>query len=80
MLRRLLTWLLPGTGARRAPQARTAGTCRPKQRHPVRNLRPRSPYARDAAENRPIDVSGVPLTRPYLRAHAHTEPCGILAP
>ncbi|MFI1679299.1 hypothetical protein [Streptomyces sp. NPDC020607] len=77
MLRRLLAWLLPGTGTRRAPRE-----TRGYQPHPTpgaRDLRPRSPYARDAAENRPIDVSGAPLARPYLRARPRTEPCGILS-
>ncbi|ATL28254.1 hypothetical protein [Streptomyces formicae] len=79
MLRRLLARLLPGTGTRRAPvaeaeaeaQAETVAVAeesplRPGPSAPTRL--PRSPYARDAAEGRPVDVSGAPLARPYYRA------------
>lgn len=70
MLRRILARLLPGTGTRRAPVAETEASprCRshPGPRAQIRL--PRSPYAREAAEGRPVDVSGVPLVRPYYRA------------
>ncbi|MGW2224566.1 hypothetical protein [Streptomyces formicae] len=77
MLRRLLGRLLPGTGTRRAPVAEAeaevetvaeagASPLRPGPSAPTRL--PRSPYAHDAAENRPVDVSGAPLARPYYRA------------
>ncbi|QEU93933.1 hypothetical protein CP970_26200 [Streptomyces kanamyceticus] len=70
MLRRLLARFLPGTGTRRA---RVAEAEEPPPRGPRSGPRaptrlPRSPYAREAAENRPVDVSGSPLARPYCRA------------
>ncbi|MFE6164557.1 hypothetical protein ACFQ7F_37230 [Streptomyces sp. NPDC056486] len=77
MLRRLLARLLPGTGTRRAYAAtEKPPTPRPPnpeprvqpQPQPRPRLRPRSPYAREVAEDRPIDVSGIPLARPYYRA------------
>ncbi|WP_306334378.1 hypothetical protein [Streptomyces sp. KL118A] len=72
MLRRILARLLPGTGVRRA--VATTGAEAPPD--PVTRPRPetddprlpRSPYAREAAEGRTIDVSEVPLARPYYRA------------
>ncbi|MFH8490452.1 hypothetical protein [Streptomyces longisporoflavus] len=68
-LRRLLARLLPGTGTRRSWATAEAPPPEPPPRPepPARPL-PRSPYAREAAEDRPVDVSGVPLARPYYRA------------
>ncbi|MEU7583348.1 hypothetical protein AB0B50_37890 [Streptomyces sp. NPDC041068] len=70
MLRRLLARLLPGTGTRRAHVAEEEAPppCRPRPGPRARARLPRSPYAREVAEDHPIDVSGVPLTRPYYRA------------
>lgn len=77
MLRRFLNRLLPGTGARRAaaatgapPPPSSAAHPRPRPAHGMPR-RPRSPYAKEAAEGRPVDVTGVPLTRPYYRAAEH---------
>ncbi|MET8688260.1 hypothetical protein ABZV77_29035 [Streptomyces sp. NPDC004732] len=78
MLRRILARLLPGTGARRAVVAGGAVTSRRAVEPPDQATRPprpeadgprlpRSPYAREAAEGRTVDVSEVPLTRPYYR-------------
>jgi hypothetical protein len=35
---------------------------------PPRPSLPRSPYAREAATDHRVDVTGIPLTRPYYRA------------
>ncbi|MEU6820679.1 hypothetical protein ABZ921_08630 [Streptomyces atriruber] len=72
MLRRILARLLPGTGARRAvPNSRAVEAPNPGT-HPRPEADgprlPRSPYAREAAEGRAVDVSEVPLARPYYRA------------
>ncbi|MFF1686500.1 MULTISPECIES: hypothetical protein [unclassified Streptomyces] len=63
LLGRVLTWLLPGGGARRRTvPAEEAGPVGPPPR-----ARPRSPYAREAAADYRVDVSEEPLTRPYYR-------------
>ncbi|MEU5897692.1 MULTISPECIES: hypothetical protein [Streptomyces] len=72
MLHRLLTWLLPGTGARRAAAAAATTrppltAARPRPVHGAPRL-PRSPYAREAAADHTVDVTHSPLTRPYCRA------------
>ncbi|MFF1565237.1 hypothetical protein ACFVY1_17150 [Streptomyces sp. NPDC058293] len=40
---------------------------------PPLRARPRSPYAREAAADHRVDVSGEPLTRPYYRYYGATE-------
>ncbi|MFF6997555.1 hypothetical protein ACFY93_21705 [Streptomyces sp. NPDC008313] len=88
-MRRLLTLLLtaalPGTGRRRAARPRHRAP-RPHRLAPPPGPppRPRSPYAREAAANFRVDVTHVPLTRPYLpapppeppRSVQSHEPCG----
>ncbi|MFG2501336.1 hypothetical protein ACGFSB_24385 [Streptomyces sp. NPDC048441] len=75
LLARLLIRLLPGTGARRArlaaeePPPRSTPT--PPSPAPRPRTLPRSPYAREVTEARPVDVSGIPLTRPYYHAAEH---------
>ncbi|MEV2251220.1 hypothetical protein AB0I94_11675 [Streptomyces sp. NPDC050147] len=66
LLARLLVRLLPGTGARRAPVTTEVLPLRLTAART--DPRPRSPYAREVAEDRPIEVSAIPLTRPYCRA------------
>ncbi|MEU9186496.1 hypothetical protein AB0D14_18495 [Streptomyces sp. NPDC048484] len=68
---RLLEWLLPGGGRHRAesigagvPASRWTRVG-PRVEPPPR---PRSPYAREAATDHRVDVTDVPLTRPYYRA------------
>ncbi|WP_394431037.1 hypothetical protein [Streptomyces sp. SGAir0957] len=62
LARALLTVFLPGTGRRRAHAPP------PEPVEPAPLVRPRSPYAREAAEAARVDVSHVPLVRPYYRA------------
>ncbi|MFE0137775.1 hypothetical protein ACFWY6_40390 [Streptomyces sp. NPDC059037] len=72
LLTRLLARFLPGTGARRAHAATEEPPPKPRSSRPHPEPRaqalPRSPYAREVTEDRPIDVSGTPLARPYYRA------------
>jgi hypothetical protein len=69
LLGRVLAWLLPGGGTRRraAPVTEPGPVAPPPPR-----ARPRSPYARDAADYR-VDVTDEPLTRPYYRYYRASE-------
>ncbi|WP_432178270.1 hypothetical protein [Streptomyces sp. NBC_00063] len=70
VLGRALAWLLPGGGTRR--RAVTVTEPGPVASQPPR-VRPRSPYAREAAADWRVDVSDEPLTRPYYRDHRASE-------
>ncbi|MFB7194455.1 MULTISPECIES: hypothetical protein [Streptomyces] len=66
----VLAWLLPGGGTRRRAFTVTEpGPVAPQ----APRVRPRSPYAREAAADYRVDVSDEPLTRPYYR---HYRYCG----
>ncbi|MGW2077862.1 hypothetical protein ACWCOW_13145 [Streptomyces sp. NPDC001939] len=70
LLGRVLTWLLPGGGTRR--RAVAVAEPGPVAPQPPR-VRPRSPYAREAAADYRVDVSDEPLTRPYFRHCRESE-------
>jgi hypothetical protein len=66
LLGRVLAWLLPGGGTRRRAVTVTEPVAPPPPR-----VRPRSPYAREAAADYRVDVSDEPLTRPYYRYYRY---------
>jgi len=76
VLSRLVALLLPGTGRRRCGGRRLLSvdvspppkSPRPQLDEALSLPRPRSPYAREAAKDHRVDVTGAPLTRPYYRA------------
>jgi hypothetical protein len=49
------------------PALRETSRWQPGKVLPHRPPLPRSPYAREAAADQYVDVTGVPLTRPYYR-------------
>ncbi|GAA2320905.1 hypothetical protein GCM10010431_47730 [Streptomyces kunmingensis] len=74
----VLALLLPGTGTRRKPRGRHAAprAAETPPPEPAQRRRPRSPYAREAAEARTVDVSHLPPTRPYYRRAIETAESG----
>jgi hypothetical protein len=78
LLSRLVALFIPATGRRRSGERRPmpaegmglwrGSPWQPDVSLPPSPPLPRSPYAREAAADHRVDVTGVPLTRPYFRA------------